>query len=299
LIRATYPNLEALWKGVFFKILDDEPGVIDLYGKNIVHSFGNVVTARDGVFDFDLGEVGLTVTKWTKFTNMYVDIENLHAWVQNAMKVKSYDAMFPFKVTPPEFHGTKAVHQWGPCILGISFRRQPIPTLTFYTRAQSLGFSGIADYALLHFIIKKLKERMRGRHGNEPIRTVIYCSNFIIKMVETVHTLEKWGLLEKYSEADTRIGNSIRYYINYMTNDAPELKWRAANRMRTKWRRAQDGESYSLPVDSLSLRGWDAYGRKKITRTHREVQQLVLKDRERMMPLEIPGDTIAALSELS
>lgn len=274
MIRASLPNIKEAWLHAYFSMLDDKPGVIDFYQRNIIHSHSNVLTARQGVFDFDLGEIGLTITKWTKFTGMYVDVDMLHGWVDNAMNVRSYDAMFPFKVTPPQFGGKKAVHQWGPCIVGMSFRRQPKPTLTFFTRAQSLGFSGVADYALLHFVCKKLAERMS--IPQEKIKVVIYCSNFMIKMVEVLHTLDRMGLLAQYEFADNRIGESIRYYTKYLAQDAPELKWRAANRMRSKLLAFREGKFTSLPVDNLTLKGWDHRTRTAPRRSLRQAQVLVL-----------------------
>jgi hypothetical protein len=278
-VIASTPDIKSAWLHAYMGMLDDRPGFIDHYQRNIIHSFGNKLTARSAVFDFDLGEIGLTITKWTKFTNQYVDIPLLHAWVNNAMNVKSYDALFPFKVVPPNFSGRKAVHQWGSCILGVSFRRNPKPsTLTFFTRAQSLGFSGVADYALCDFIARKLAERMGVEQSS--IRLVVYCSNFIIKMVEVLHTLKRWELLDQYAEADNRIGESIRYYLRYMDNDAPELKWRAANRMRTKVRMVDAGYIRSLPVKDLTLRGWEYTGRTAEKKTLRETQSLILAGRE-------------------
>lgn len=274
MIRASLPNIKEAWLHAYFSILDDKPGVIDYYQRNIVHSHSNVLTARQGVFDFDLGTVDLTITKWTKFTGMYIDVELLHGWINNAMNVRSYDAMFPFKITPPQFGGKKAVHQWGPCIVGMSFRRQPKPTLTFFTRAQSLGFSGIADYALLDFVCRKLAERMG--ISQTKIKVVIYCSNFMIKMVEVLHTLEYMGKLEQYEMADNRIGESIRYYTKYLAQDAPELKWRSANRMRTKLLKFRAGGFTSLPVSSLTLKGWEHRQRVAPKRSLRQAQAMVL-----------------------
>lgn len=122
MIIKTFPDINALWEGAYFGMLEDRPGYIDYYQRNILHSHQNHLIAKSAVFDFDLGKLGLTPTKWTKFTGQYVDVEQLHAWVNNAMNVKSYDALWTFKIVPPNFSGKKAVHQWGNCLLGYSFR---------------------------------------------------------------------------------------------------------------------------------------------------------------------------------
>jgi hypothetical protein len=284
MIDAVLPDIKSAWMHAYMSMLDDEPGAIDYYQRNIIHSFSNKLIAEQGFFDYDLGDLGLTITKWTKFTGMYVDVDLLHAWINNAMNVRTYEALYPFKSVPPQFGGRKAVHQWGPCLLGFSFRRQPKPpTLTLFTRTQSLGFSGVADYALCHFVAKKLAERI-GIDQRE-IRIVIQCGSFVIKMVETLHFLEGLGKLDEYAEKDNRIGESIRYYQVYLAQvgddglPLPELKWRAANRMRTKLERVREGTTKSLPVDGLTLKGWDANQRQNSTRrrSNRQVQEAVLR----------------------
>jgi hypothetical protein len=275
LIIKTSPDIRALWEGAYFGILEDKPGYIDYYQRNILHSHQNHLIAQKAVFDFDLGDIGLTLTKWSKFTGQYVDVEQLHAWVNNAMNVKTYDALWTFKIVPPNFSGKKAVHQWGNCLLGFSFRRQPKPpTLTLYTRAQSLGFSGVADYALCDFVARKLAERMG--IDQEKIRLQVYCPNFIIKTVEAPATLYRYGRLDEFLQADTRVGEAIRYYHDYMNRDESEIRWRAARRWRTKYHRAIAGDHTSLPVNELILKGWHAHHRIDRKMTSQEASTLVL-----------------------
>lgn len=274
MIRETYPDIKTAWEAVYFGFLDDRPGVIDFYQRNIVHSFGNFLRADSAVFDFDLGEIDLTITKWSKFTGQYVDVESLHAWVNNAPKVKTYDALWQFRVVPPNFTGKKAVHQWGNCLMGFSFRRKPKPVLSLYTRAQSIGFSGVADYALSDFVARKLAERLG--IPQEDIALEVHCANFILKMVEVVAPLTRWEKLDEYLEKDDRIADSIQYYIDYMSPDPDDIKWRAARRWKQKLMRVEQGVYRSLPVENLTLKGWEA--RKKINRqlTAREASELIL-----------------------
>lgn len=275
MITKTFDNIKDLWEGAYFGMLEDKPGYVDFYQRNILHSFGNHVVAKSAVFDYDLGKIGLTQTKWTKFTGQYCDVELLHAWVNNVMNMKTYDALWPFKSVPPNFSGKKAVHQWGSCLLGFSFRRQPKPpTLTLFTRAQSLGFSAVADYALASFVANKLGERM----GIDPsrIQFQVYCPNFMIKTVEAVATLYTYGRLDEFMNADTRVGESVRWYHEYMGRPEEEIKWRAARRWRTKLANAREGIYKPLHVEDLNLKGW--FGRERIGRklTSREVSSLVL-----------------------
>lgn len=287
MIDATLPDIRQAWEHAYFSLLNDEPGVIDYYQRNIIHSFGNTLKAESAVFDFDLGDIGLTPTKWSKFTGQYIDVETLHAWVNNANNVKTYDSLWQFKDIPPNFGGKKAVHQWGKCLLGFSFRRQGgPPTLTLYTRAQSLGFSGVADYALSDWVARQISGRLNIPQSS--IRLEIHCANFIIKMVEVLHYLQYIGRLEEFMNRDDRIGESIRYYHVYIHRDEELIKWRAARRMRTKFHNAQDGVHRSFPVENLTLKGWNLEKRTAPKRTSREASSLVLgPTRRQIEPLEI------------
>lgn len=299
MIRKVFPNIKAAWEGAYFSMLDDAEfpngtRAIDYFQRNIWHSFQNHIVAKQAVFDYDLGEIGLTKTKWSKFTGQYVDVESLHVWVNNAMNVKTYESLWQFKDIPPNFSGKKATHQWGKCLLGLSFRRQPKPpTLTLFTRTQSLGFSGVADYALGDFVARRLAERMGIEQSS--IRFQIYAPNLIIKAVEVIAFLHQRGLLEKYQEADTRVGDSIRYYIAYMNRPEEEIKWRAARRWRTKFERSKAGIYTALPVETLTLKGWHNETRMKKGKkqmTSREASQMVLSGIGRR-PQEVIGETDA------
>lgn len=288
MIIKTFPTIKDMWEGAYFGILEDKPGYIDYYQRNILHSHQNHMIARSAVFDFDLGTIGLTPTKWSKFTGQYVDVESLHAWVNNAMNVKTYDALWTFKIVPPNFSGKKAVHQWGNCLLGFSFRRQPKPaTLTLYTRAQSLGFSGVADYALADFVARKLAERMGT--PQDRIRFQVYCPNFIIKTVETVATLHSYGRLEEFLNAEGRVPDSIRYYYDYMNRDHEDIRWRAARRWKTKFENSQAGQYREFRVEHLTLKGWTAHTRVNRQLTSQEASKLVLTGEGKMGgPIIIP-----------
>lgn len=280
MINERHPNIKAAWDAVYSGFLEDKPGVIDFYQRNIVHSFGNFLRADSAVFDFDLGDIDLTITKWSKFTGQYVDVESLHAWINNAPNVKTYDALWTFKIVPPNFTGKKAVHQWGNCLMGFSFRRKPKPVLSLYTRAQSIGFSGVADYALSDFVARKLSERL-GIHQDE-IGLEVHCANFILKMVEIVAPLRRKELmgeekgLQYYLNKNNRISESIQYYIDYMGRPADDIPWRAARRWKQKWDRVEAGIHRSLPVENLTLKGWNAHKRINRKLTSREASKLVL-----------------------
>jgi hypothetical protein len=275
-IHETHPDIKTAWESVYFGFLDDRPGVIDFYQRNIVHSFGNLLRADAAVFDFDLGEIDLTITKWSKFTGQYVDVESLHAWVNNAPNVKTYDALWSFKIVPPNFTGKKAVHQWGNCLMGFSFRRKPKPVLSLYTRAQSIGFSGVADYALSDFVARRLAERLG--IPQEEIALEVHCANFILKMVEVVAPLDRWGLLQDYLNKGNRITESIQYYIDYMGGDktADDIKWRAARRWRQKWDRVHNNIYRSLPVENLTIKNWHAHKQVNRRLSAREASKLIL-----------------------
>lgn len=275
MIIKTFPDIRSLWEGAFFGMLEDQPRYLDYAQRNIIQSFQNHLIAKSAVFDFDLGDIGLTQTKWSKFTGQYVDVESLYVWINNSMNVKSYDSMWNFKMVKPNFGGKKAVHQWGNCLLGYSFRRKPgPPTLTLFTRTQAIDFAGVADYALTHFVAKKIAERMG--IDQSKIRFQVYCPNLLIKMVAVIHTLHRFGRLDEFLAMDTRVSEGVKYYYEYIQQEEKDIKWRAAKRYRTKYFRSVNGVYRSMPVDNLSVRGWDNEVTLHRVLTSRQASSLVL-----------------------
>lgn len=280
MIEETLPTLKEAWEYAYFGLLEDRPGVIDFYQRNIAHSFGNLLKAKSAVFDFNLGDLWLTPTKWTKFTGQYVDVESLHVWINNAKNVKTYDSMWNFKSVAPNFGGRRAVHQWGNCLLGFSFRRKPVPVLSLYTRAQSLGFSGVADYALSDFVARKLAQTLG--IAQDQIQIEIHCANFMLKMIESIHYLTFLGRLEEFKARDDRIGESVRYYHKYLQQNPEDMTWRAAKRMRTKYYRILDGLHPDWPVAKLQLRGYDAHTDLNRNLSQEQASELVLAGKGRL-----------------
>ena len=277
-VRTYSANLLTGWESIFYGFMEDRDGVIDKYNRNVVQSFNNMIRVKSAVFDVDFDDWGITQTKWTKFTGQYCDIPALHAWVKNARNCKTYDSLYQFKSVRAHYEGGKAVHQWGSCLLALSFRRQPKPNLTFYTRAQSIGFSGVADYGLLHFVAKEIAKVLRV--PQEKIGATIYCTNFVFKPVEGIQLLARRGKLEEYLQTEGRMVEAIKYYLRYFDSTDGTLAWRAANRFRHKWRQYEAGIRRPLIVDRLTLRGWPTLEQQWIDghnrRTHRETQQFVL-----------------------
>lgn len=272
-VKVRTPDILTGWKAAFLGMIEDKPGYTDLWNKNILHSFDNVIASNSAVMDFDFGQIGITKTKWTKFTGMYVDVPSLWHWIKNAKRVKTYDSLYHFKAVPPQYRGGKAVHQWGPCLIAMSFRRRPRPHLTLYSRAQSLGFSGVIDYGLMHVVARLFAEELN--IPQERIQLTIYCENFVIKTVELLHTLHAWGLVDELKKPEHRISEALHYYEEYFANPADPLPWRAANRFRTKYQRSQAGVYFPMPADSLQLRGWGEM--------QRSGEQMSLVDTQRYM----------------
>ena len=276
-VRTYSKNLLTAWESAFYGFMYDKPGVIDKYNRNVVQSFANMLRVQSCVFDVDFDDWGITQTKWTKFTGQYCDIPALHAWVKNAKNCKTYDSLYQFKSVRAHYEGGKAVHQWGSCLLALSFRRQPKPHITFYTRAQSIGFSGVADYGLLHFVAKEIAKVLRV--PQERIGATVYCTNFVFKPVEGIQLLARRGKLEEYMAGEGRMVDALQYYMRYFEQEGV-LAWRAANRFRHKLHQYQQGLRRPLHVDNLTLKGWPtletAWQAGHNRRSLREAQNYVL-----------------------
>lgn len=89
--------------------------------------------------DMDFGRFGFQATRWPKFCAAYLD-SGYTTWLERITK------------TPPKtetgYSMRVATHKHGNCVVHISFRRKPEPTLTMLSRASTLVPTSVLELSL-------------------------------------------------------------------------------------------------------------------------------------------------------
>jgi hypothetical protein len=114
-----------------------------------------IAEAMSMEWDFDLKNLWLTPSRWTMMVRQYVPREDFIAWVEKATKhigVKGRGiALLRTKVVLPrggEKFGNKESRRWGSCMLAVSYKAQPRPQITLYSRTSYLGYLSGLDLSI-------------------------------------------------------------------------------------------------------------------------------------------------------
>lgn len=116
-------------------------------------------------WDFDLKNMWLTKSRWSMMARQYLDPEDLVAWIEmctSKMGTKGRGiAVMRTKVVKPRGgaatgHTNKETRRWGSCMLNLSYKALPKPTITLHSRTSYLGYIGALDLSVAWMCAKYL-----------------------------------------------------------------------------------------------------------------------------------------------
>jgi hypothetical protein len=118
----------------------------------------NVIGAADSMaWEFDFKSMWLTKSRWTMMVRQYLDGEDLQAWIdlcttRIGRKGRGTAVLRTKNVKPrggPEDGFTnKRTRRWGSCMLNLSYKAIPHPTITLHSRTSYLGYIGALDLSV-------------------------------------------------------------------------------------------------------------------------------------------------------
>jgi hypothetical protein len=116
-------------------------------------------SSRSCEYDFDLGLLGLTRSRWTRLVNMYIDPLQLARFKGRVDRLAEADRQtltvsLPFRELTELNHRERS-HPWGGCLLALTYRCHP-PTLILHSRTTRIGYTSFLDLALAYVIFKKV-----------------------------------------------------------------------------------------------------------------------------------------------
>lgn len=130
----------------------------------------DVIAQADSMsWDFDMKDMWLTPSRWTMMINQYLDPEELTAWVERCtskigkkgrgiavMRTK----MVAARGGAATGHTNKETRRWGSCMLNLSYKALPTPTITLHSRTSYLGYIGALDLTVAWMAAKYLADAM-------------------------------------------------------------------------------------------------------------------------------------------
>lgn len=118
----------------------------------------SVLAVADSMeWDFDLKSMWLTKSRWSMMCRQYLDPEELSAWLtvcSNKIGLGGRGtAMMRTKTVKPRGgaatgHTNRESRRWGSCMLSISYKAIPTPTISLHSRTSYLGYIGALDLSV-------------------------------------------------------------------------------------------------------------------------------------------------------
>jgi hypothetical protein len=118
----------------------------------------NVIGAADSMdWEFDMKSMWLTKSRWTMMARQYLDGEDLQAWIDLCTtrigRKGRGTAVLRTKLVKPRGgaatgHTNKETRRWGSCMLSLSYKALPTPTITLHSRTSYLGYIGALDLSV-------------------------------------------------------------------------------------------------------------------------------------------------------
>jgi hypothetical protein len=130
----------------------------------------NVLAVADSMaWEFDLKSMWLTPSRWTMMVRQYLDPEELQAWIdQCTSKIGTRGrgiAVLRTKIVKPRGgaatgHTNKETRRWGSCMLALSYKAKPQPTIVLHSRTSYLGYIGALDLSVAWMAARYLAKAM-------------------------------------------------------------------------------------------------------------------------------------------
>lgn len=158
------PDLTQLWHDVVRWHLYKEK--VDLY-LGIGTNLNNVILEADSAeYDFDLQEVWLNPSRWTRLVREYIDPLELSAFIDNGRQIYQEKGKRGV-VTNMHFRAVERRadlrrHKWGNCLLAATFRGTPgsgvQPTLVLHSRVSYNAYMLGLDMGIAHHLAREIAE---------------------------------------------------------------------------------------------------------------------------------------------
>lgn len=138
---------------------------------NVDVTIDNIIGQADTmVWDFDLKSLWLTKSRWSMMVRQYLDQADVATWMNQCVnRIGRRDrgqAVLRTRVVKPRGgaatgHTNMETRRWGSCMLSVSYRAKPQPTITLHSRTSYLGYLSALDFTIAEVLARYLAKQLK------------------------------------------------------------------------------------------------------------------------------------------
>lgn len=157
------PTITKLHDKLCHRIVHSTADELDVVSTVDVQLHNTISVADSMEWDFDLKNLWLTPQRWTMMVRQYVDREEFLRWLEMCTRhigLKNRGiALMRTKVVQArggEQFGNKESRRWGSCMISVSYKAIPRPTITLHSRTSYLGYLSGLDISVAWMMARYL-----------------------------------------------------------------------------------------------------------------------------------------------
>lgn len=146
-------------------LVHSPPEKLDIISSVDVQIHNAMAEAMTMDWEFDLKTMWLTPSRWSMMCRQYIDPEQLELFIEKITsrmgpKGRGVAALRTNIVKPRGGVTNKETRRWGSCMLAITYKSQPAPQITLYSRTSYLGYLGALDMTVAWMVGRYVAEAL-------------------------------------------------------------------------------------------------------------------------------------------
>jgi hypothetical protein len=246
---------------------------LDFWSTVDVHFCNVMLRAESFDFQFDLKDLWLTHSRWTTLARQYINPHALDSWldlIEDRMsrggKQSRGMALMRTNQVQPRTKQKKVSRRWGSCMLAISFRRQPEPQITLYSRTSYFGYLAALDITVAQTCARLISERIGVAVEDMSFVWMMEDAQFSFKSMaylfnnpEYSADLESCNVDDKTEQLNhPGLFLSAKWFDTFRKEDENgvlygDMTWGACRRIRRRWHTEVFGYEYGEQFEGGTL----------------------------------------------
>jgi hypothetical protein len=142
---------------------------LDMISQVDVAKYNVMAYADSMTYNHNIKSIWVGKSRWTMMVNQYLDRDELTAWLaQASTKIGTKgrgQAVLRTKVVKPRGgaatgHTNKESRRWGSCMLSLTYKAIPQPTITLHSRTSYIGYLAVLDFNIAHVVARALAAQL-------------------------------------------------------------------------------------------------------------------------------------------